>query len=358
MDKRDLASFYKGKRVLLTGHTGFKGTWMCAVLKSFGAEVTGYALDAPTTPSLYDMTCMSEGMNDIRGDIRDLDSLKAAFEVAKPQIVLHMAAQPLVRASYDDPVGTYDTNVMGTVNVMECCRLAAANGLKSVVNITTDKVYRNTERAEGYKEDEELCGYDPYSNSKSCSELVTDSYRNSFLRDAGVAVSTVRAGNVIGGGDFAKDRIIPDCVRAMEKGEDIIVRNPFSTRPYQHVLEPLMAYLLVAAMQYDDMTYASAYNVGPDDEDCLTTGELVTLFCDKWSQVTGTKATWINKHDGGPHEAGLLKLDSTKLKNTFGWRPVWHMDTVMTRIVEWTKVYIDGGDVTRTMQEQIGEFVS
>lgn len=356
MDKKKLADFYRGKRVLLTGHTGFKGTWMCAVLKSMGAQVIGYALDAPTDPSLYDMTAMSDGMTDIRGDIRDLERLREAFDIARPEIVFHMAAQPLVRASYEDPVGTYATNVMGTVNVLECCR--GREGLKSVVNITTDKVYRNKEREEGYEEDEELCGYDPYSNSKSCSELVTDSYRNSFLKDEGLAVSTVRAGNVIGGGDFAKDRIIPDCVRAIAQGSDIVVRNPYSTRPYQHVLEPLFAYLLVAAKQYEDASMASAYNVGPDDEDCLTTGELVTLFCKKWGEESGTTPEWINKHDGGPHEAGLLKLNSSKLKHTLGWTPVWHMDTVMEKIVEWTNVYLNSGDIVECMNRQIKDFIS
>lgn len=350
----EMSEFYKGKRVFLTGHTGFKGTWMCAVLKSFGAELTGYALDAPTSPSLYDITGMSEGMTDIRGDIRDLEAMKKAFDAAEPEIVIHMAAQPIVRESYRDPVGTYASNVMGTVNILECIRLNPC--AKSVVNVTTDKVYRNKERLEGYREDEELCGYDPYSNSKSCSELVTDSYRNSFLKDLDVAVSTLRAGNVIGGGDFATDRIIPDCVRAAEKGEDIIVRNPYSTRPYQHVLEPVMVYLQVAMMQYQNPSLAGAYNIGPDDCDCLNTGQLTSLFCDKWEKQTGKKINWINKHDGGPHEANLLKLDSSKIKQTFGWSPVWHMDTVMEKIAEWTDVYFKGEDVTGCMARQIEEF--
>lgn len=352
----DIKEFYKGKKVFLTGHTGFKGTWMCAVLKSWGASVTGYALDAPTDPSLFELTNMSEGMTDVRGDIRDLEALKAAFDKASPEIVIHMAAQPLVRESYKDPVGTYASNVMGTVNILECVRLNDC--VKSVVNVTTDKVYRNKEREEGYREDEELCGYDPYSNSKSCSELVTDSYRNSFFKDMDIAVSTLRAGNVIGGGDFATDRIIPDCVRAALKGEDIIVRNPYSTRPYQHVLEPVMVYLQVAMMQYENHALAGAYNIGPDDIDCLNTGKLVDLFCDKWEKVTGNKITWINKHDGGPHEANLLKLDSSKIKKTFGWSPVWHMDTVMEKIAEWTDAYNKGEDVTLCMSRQIEEFCS
>lgn len=350
----DLKEFYRGKKIFLTGHTGFKGTWMCAVLKSWGAELTGYALDAPTNPSLFDMTNMSEGMTDVRGDICDYESLYKAFSQCNPEIVIHMAAQPLVRESYKNPVGTYATNVMGTVNILECAR--QTTGVKSFVNVTTDKVYRNKERIEGYKEDEELCGYDPYSNSKSCSELVTDSYRNSFLTDMSVAVSTLRAGNVIGGGDFATDRIIPDCVRAVEKGQEIVVRNPYSTRPYQHVLEPVIAYLQVAKAQYENSELAGAYNIGPDDCDCLNTGDLVTLFCEKWEKQTGNKVGWINKHDGGPHEANLLKLDNNKIKNTFGWSPVWHMDTVMEKIAEWTNVYLSGGDIVACMNSQIEEF--
>lgn len=350
----NMEEFYKGKRVFITGHTGFKGTWMCEVLKHWGAEVTGYALDAPTNPSLYDITNMSEGMTDIRGDIRDLDKLKSAMLDAKPEIVIHMAAQPIVRESYRDPVGTYETNVMGTVNILEALRYT--DSVKSFINVTTDKVYRNKERLEGYREDEELCGYDPYSNSKSCSELVTDSYRNSFLSETNMAISTMRAGNVIGGGDFATDRIIPDCVRAASKGENIVVRNPYSTRPYQHVLEPVMAYLLVAKAQYEDIELAGAYNIGPDDEDCLNTGELVTLFCDKWEKAQNTNIKWINKHDGGPHEANLLKLDNSKIKKTFGWKPVWHIDTVMEKIVEWTKTYLDGGDIVECMDRQIEDF--
>ena len=350
----DIKEFYKGKKVFLTGHTGFKGTWMCAVLKSWGAEVTGYSLDLPTNPSLYELTQMSVGMNDVRGDVRDLEALKEAFDKAEPEIVIHMAAQPLVRESYRDPVGTYASNVMGTVNILECVRLNSC--VKSFVNVTTDKVYRNKEREEGYVEDEELCGYDPYSNSKSCSELVTDSYRNSFFKDIDIAVSTLRAGNVIGGGDFATDRIIPDCIRAALKGEDIIVRNPYSTRPYQHVLEPVMVYLMVAMMQYEQPQLAGAYNIGPDDIDCLNTGELVDLFCEKWEKETGRKIAWINKHDGGPHEANLLKLNSSKIKKTFGWSPVWHMNTVMEKIVEWTNVYHNDGDIVACMNRQIEEF--
>lgn len=347
-------SFYKGKNILITGHTGFKGSWMVKLLKMAGANVTGYALDAPTNPSLYDLCGIGEGINDVRGDIRDLDLLKKTFDEVKPEIVIHMAAQPLVRESYKNPVYTYETNVMGTVNILECVRLTPS--VKSFLNVTTDKVYLNREWEWGYRENEELNGYDPYSNSKSCSELVTSSYVNSFFNDMDVAISTARAGNVIGGGDFADDRIIPDCIRAAQKGEDIIVRNPFSTRPYEHVLEPVVAYLMIAKAQYEDRKFASNYNVGPDDVDCWTTGELVTLFCDKWNKQTGDSIKWVNKYDGGPHEANFLKLDCSKLKKTFGWNPKWNVETTMEKIVEWSDVYFKNGDVSACMEKQIKEF--
>lgn len=278
-DSFDL-SFYRGKRVFVTGHTGFKGSWLCRMLVNAGAEVTGYSLNPPTTPSLFEIAVIEKDIHSVIGDIRDYKKLFAAVAEAKPEIVLHLAAQPIVRDSYKDPAYTYETNVMGTVNILECVR--NSDTVRSFLNVTTDKVYLNKEWAWGYRENEELDGYDPYSNSKSCSELVTHSYKNSFFADGKVAISTARAGNVIGGGDFANDRIIPDCIRAAEKKEDIIVRNPFSTRPYQHVLEPLYAYLMIAAMQYQDGKYAGYYNVGPDDVDCFQTGALVDLFVTKW----------------------------------------------------------------------------
>lgn len=351
----ELQDFYKGKRVLITGHTGFKGTWLCAVLKSFGAEVIGYALEPPTNPSLFNLANMAEGMHSYIGDICDLSSLRRAFDAEQPEIVIHMAAQPLVRESYVNPVGTYATNVMGTVNVLECCR--HCDSVRSIVNVTTDKVYRNYEWDRGYVETDELCGYDPYSNSKSCSELVTDSYRNSFFNKLDIPVSTVRAGNVIGGGDFATDRIIPDCIRAVEKGEDIIVRNPYSTRPYQHVLEPLMVYLTVAMEQYNNHKLADCYNVGPDDDNCVTTGELVGLFCDLWNKTSVANVSWINKHDGGPHEAGFLKLDSSKLEATFDWKPRWDIKTTVRMIIECTKVMMSGQDIVTCMNEQIQKYM-
>lgn len=348
-------TFYKGKKVLITGHTGFKGSWMCKLLTMAGADVTGYALQPPTKPSLFEICQLSGRMKSVEGDVRDLAHLQDVFTQVQPEIVIHMAAQPLVRESYRNPVYTYETNVMGTVNVLECVRLTPS--VKSFVNVTTDKVYLNKEWAWGYRENEELNGYDPYSNSKSCSELVTSSYLNSFFKDMDVAISTARAGNVIGGGDFAADRIIPDCIRAAEKKEDIIVRNPYSTRPYEHVLEPVVAYLMIAKAQYEDKKYAGSYNVGPDDADCWTTGELVTLFCDQWNKATGDSVKWIDRYDGGPHEANFLKLDCSKLKNTFGWRPRWNVETTMEKIVEWSVRYLAGEDIARCMERQIEEFV-
>ncbi len=345
-------AFYNGKRVLVTGHTGFKGSWLCKMLSNAGAHVTGYSQEPPTRPSLFEIANISSDITSIIGDIRDYSSLKAAFDESRPEIVLHLAAQPIVRESYKNPVYTYETNVMGTVNVLECVRNSPC--VKSFLNVTTDKVYLNKEWSWGYRENEELDGYDPYSNSKSCSELVTHSYKNSFFSDGKVAISTARAGNVIGGGDFANDRIIPDCVRAAIKHEDIIVRNPFSTRPYQHVLEPLYAYLMIAAKQYEDIGFSDYYNVGPDEVDCFQTGALVNLFVSKWGE--GLK--WINKYDGGPHEANFLKLDCSKLKTTFGWRPHWNLDWAIEKTVEWTKCWLSNGDIRACMDRQVNEFIN
>ena len=344
-------NFYKGKRVLVTGHTGFKGAWMCRVLVDAGAILTGYSLEAPTQPNLFALEGVEDNMTSIIGDVRDLAHLMEVFDQAQPELVLHLAAQPIVRTSYEQPVYTYETNVMGTVNILECVRTHPC--VKSFLNVTTDKVYENKEWAWGYRENEPLDGYDPYSNSKSCSELVTHSYKSSFFQDGRTAISTARAGNVIGGGDFARDRIIPDCVRAAADKRPIIVRNPYSTRPYQHVLEPVMAYLMVAQKQYEDPTLAGWYNVGPDDCDCVTTGELTTLFCQAW----GDGMTWENRSEANaPHEANFLKLDCSKIKTTFGWKPRWHMQEAIQKTVEWSKVWMDGGDVPAVMQKQIREY--
>lgn len=349
------AEFYKGKSVLITGHTGFKGTWMCQALEEMGACVTGYALKPPTVPSLFELTGMEKKICSIEGDIRDLEHLQKVFEQVRPEIVIHMAAQPIVRESYKNPVYTYDVNVMGTVNVLECIRRTST--VKSFVNVTTDKVYKNREWEWGYRENEELNGFDPYSNSKSCSELVTESYKNSFLTDRQIAVSTARAGNVIGGGDFAKDRIIPDCFRAIEEEKEIIVRNPYSTRPYQHVLEPVFAYLLIAKRQYEDLEMQGSYNVGPDEASCLTTEELVTEFCSQWNALTNENLKWHREGDGGPHEANYLKLDCAKIKNTLGWSPRWNAKEMLAKTIEWMFTYRQGKDVEAVMRKQILEYM-
>lgn len=346
-----LEEFYKGRKVFVTGHTGFKGSWLCHLLIYLGAEVTGYAILPPTDPSIYELTGLSDRIHSVIGDVRDGEKLKSAMREAEPEIVLHLAAQPIVRESYRNPVYTYETNVMGTVHVLEAVR--AVESVRSFLNVTTDKVYQNNEWEWGYRETDPLDGYDPYSNSKSCSELVTHSYQKSFFTDGRCAISTARAGNVIGGGDFAEDRIIPDCVRAALTGQDIIVRNPFSTRPYQHVLEPLCAYLMIAMRQYEDNRFSGNYNVGPDDRDCVTTGELADLFCASW----GDGMRWINKYDGGPHEANFLKLDCSRIKSVFGWKSVWRVSEAVERTVAWSRVYEAGEDVTGVMGRQIGEYL-
>lgn len=385
-------SFYKNKKVLITGHTGFKGSWMCKALLMAGAEITGYALMPPSDPSLFEVmglfgekadkigtgeeyqVSMDEGsLYTVIGDVSDLAKMQKVFDATLPEIVIHMAAQPIVRESYRNPVGTYETNVMGTVNILECVRMHDC--VKSFVNVTTDKVYLNREWDWGYRENEELNGFDPYSNSKSCSELVTSSYKNSFFggennvraNGQAIAITTMRAGNVIGGGDFAADRIIPDCIRSVEKKEEIIVRNPYSTRPYQHVLEPVMAYLMVAAKQYEDVSFAGCYNVGPDDVDCYMTGNIVDLFCKTWNagvSGSGYQASWKNVAEANaPHEANFLKLDCAKLKKTFDWKPVWNLDAAMERIVEWSKIYLANSadcrdEILACMKKQIQEYLA
>lgn len=342
--------FYSGKKVLITGHTGFKGSWLCRILSMVGADVTGYSLVPPTNPNLFQIADIEKDICSIIGDVRNLEELDKVFTKVQPEVVFHLAAQPIVRESYKNPVYTYETNVMGTVNLMECIRLYPC--VKSVLNVTTDKVYKNNEWEWGYREDEPLDGHDPYSNSKSCSELVTHSYKNSFFDSNSVRVSTARAGNVIGGGDFASDRIIPDCIRATLRKEPIIVRNPNSIRPYQHVLEPIYAYLMIVQRQYEDVKYEGYYNVGPNDSNCVSTGALVDMFCKKW----GEGQTWEDKYQGGPYEANFLKLDCSKLKSIFQWKPYWNLETAIEKTVEWTKTYINDGDVAECMNRQIREF--
>lgn len=344
---------FKGRRVLLTGHTGFKGMWLALLLLRAGAEVTGFALDAPTedgTEALRRLGILKE-LRDVRGDVCELSALRRAFEEARPEIVFHLAAQPIVRTSYRQPVDTFATNVMGTVNLLECVR--TSDTVRSVLIVTTDKVYENKEWAWGYRENEPLMGYDPYSASKSCAEIAVYSYRQSFLAKQDVRISTARAGNVIGGGDFAPDRIIPDCIRAAVRGQVIDIRNLHSTRPYQHVLEPLSVYLTIAARQTADASLVGAWNVGPDDADCVTTGELADIFCRAW----GDGVRWQTHADGGPHEAHFLKLDCAKIKTQLGWQPRWHIEEAVAKTVEWARAWEAGADMRAVSEEQIREFL-
>lgn len=348
-------NFHSGKKVLVTGHTGFKGSWMCSVLIHQNANVLGYSLTPPTEPALYRLLSLDEKMESVVGDIRNLEKLISVFKEFQPEIVIHMAAQPIVRESYANPVYTYDVNVMGTVNVLEAIR--QTESVKSAVIVTTDKVYKNMGWVWGYRENDELNGFDPYSNSKSCAELVTGSYCNSFFKERDIAVSAARAGNVIGGGDFSVDRIIPDCYRAAVSGNSITVRNPFSVRPYQHVLEPVMAYLDIAAKQYGDMALASTYNIGPDTESCLMTGDIVDAFCACWNQIHGSKVKRIDKAEANaPHEDHFLKLDNTKYKTTFGWKPVWNINQAIEKTVELYSVIAAGRNAWEKMQKQIDEY--
>lgn len=342
--------FYHKKKVLITGHTGFKGTWLCKLLSDAGAEVTGYALEPSEPVSLFELSGVRRNIESVNGDIRDSGRLKEVFQRTEPEIVIHMAAQPIVRESYRDPVYTYETNVMGTVHICECIRNCAS--VRSFVNVTTDKVYKNLEWVWPYRETDILDGRDPYSNSKSCSELITNCYRSSFFQDRKIALSTVRAGNVIGGGDFSKDRIIPDCVAAALNGRKIMLRNPDSIRPYQHVLEALSVYLMIAEKQYKDPGLAGAYNVGPDEADSIKTSQLAELFCDCW----GDGLVWESHRETGPKENRVLRLDNSLLKSTFHWRPRWNIRNAVEKTVEWTKMWIQGQNVSECMEEQIKEF--
>lgn len=347
-------SFYKGKTVLLTGHTGFKGSWLSKILINAGSKVVGYSLNPPTEPNLFSVSGIEKSMVSEIGDIRDFDKLLSVFQQHRPEIVFHLAAQPIVRDSYKNPRYTYETNVMGTCNVLECVRQTPS--VKSFLNVTTDKVYLNDEAPDhAFKETEPLDGYDPYSNSKSCSELITHAYKKSFFVDGHVAISTARAGNVIGGGDFATDRIIPDIVHAIGRGENVLVRNPHSVRPYQHVLEPLYMYLLIAEAQYKDLSYADYYNVGPDDCDCVTTGALVDLFVHAW----GKGLSWTAIQSEGPHEAAFLRLDNTKIKKMFGWKPRWNVKEAIEKTVEWAKAYFaDPAMIPNVMDREIDAFMN
>lgn len=351
-----MLDFYRGRRVFITGHTGFKGMWLCRMLLLAGAEVCGYALEAPTAEGRA-LLAKSGALAEVKGtqgDVRDREKLITAMKESRPEVVFHLAAQPLVLEGYRDPVTTYEINVMGTVNVLEAIR--QTESVRSFVNVTTDKVYKNNEWCWGYRENEPLDGYDPYSNSKSCSELVTHSYCQSFFNDGRVAISTARAGNVIGGGDFSANRIIPDCIRAAA-GKIIEIRNPHATRPYQHVLEPLSAYLLIAEKQYKEISLAGAYNVGPADCDCVSNGELADIFCRCW----GEGAAWQDvggSSSGAPHEANFLRLDSAKIKSVMGWQPRWNIVTAVEKTVEWAKAYSRGDEMADRMDYQIRSYFS
>lgn len=346
-------AFWQGKRVLLTGHTGFKGSWLSLWLQSMGAQVVGYALAPPSNPSLFEVAHVGKGMTSLIGDIRDLEQLRKAFADYKPEIVIHMAAQALVRYSYAEPVETYSTNVMGTVNLLEAVR--GTGSVKAVVNVTSDKCYENREWAWGYRENEAMGGYDPYSSSKGCAELVAAAYRNSYFhpekyKEHGIALASVRAGNVIGGGDWADDRLIPDIMRAITQGKPVNIRNPHAIRPWQHVLEPLSGYLLLAQNLYEEgAVYAEGWNFGPSDEDAKPVQWIVEKLTEAW----GEGASW--KLDGGnhPHEAHYLKLDCSKAKARLGWHPRWHLDETLSRIVDWQKNYQQGMDMKTVTLGQI-----
>jgi CDP-glucose 4,6-dehydratase len=348
--------FWCNKKVLLTGHTGFKGSWLALWLQNMQAEVIGYALPPPTTPSLFEIADVGLGMTSIIGDIRDLDKLQSVFATHQPEIVLHMAAQPLVRYSYQNPVETYSTNVMGTVNLLEAVR--NTTGMKAVVNITTDKCYENREWAWGYRENEPMGGHDPYSNSKGCSELVTAAYRNSYFhpdnyQQHGVAIATARAGNVIGGGDWAEDRLIPDIMRAISNGQSVNIRNPHAIRPWQHVLEPLSGYLLLAEKLYTDgAIYAEAWNFGPNDEDAKPVQWIVERLTNVW----GEGASWLLDEGNHPHEANYLKLECSKAKTRLNWHPKWHLDEALAKIVAWQKQYQQDVDMKAVTLAQISAY--
>jgi CDP-glucose 4,6-dehydratase len=348
-------SFWKHRKVFVTGHTGFKGSWLCVLLAGLGADVSGYSLEPPTKPSMFELAGVDGLVRSVRGDVRDLKRLSEAVRAEKPEIVLHLAAQPIVRESYKVPVETYETNVMGTVNLLESVRLAG--DVRAVVAVTTDKVYENREWLWGYREADVLGGYDPYSNSKACCELGAAAYRSAFFNQAtyaqhGTAVATARAGNVIGGGDWAGDRLIPDCARAALAGKPIIVRNPGAVRPWQHVLECLCGYLLLAEkLAMDGPAYASAFNFGPDDHDCLPVGEVVGRFCALWPGASCELAA-----GGGPHEAGFLKLDSSKAIAQLGWKRTWGMREALQATADWYRAFGCGEDLLAITRAQIEEF--
>jgi CDP-glucose 4,6-dehydratase len=353
-----LTEFWQGKKVLLTGHTGFKGSWLSVWLQMLGAEVVGYSLPAPTQPCLFELAQVGDRLNSIVGDIRDLDHLVQTIKKYQPEIIIHMAAQALVRESYKNPVDTYAVNVMGTVNLLEAVR--QVGGVKAVVNVTSDKCYENQEWVWGYRENEAMGGYDPYSSSKGCSELVTSAYRNSFFHPInyeqhGVGMATARAGNVIGGGDWASDRLVPDILKAWQTGQRVVIRNPNAVRPWQHVLEPLSGYLSLAEHLYKDgATYSSAWNFGPNESDAKTVGWIVEQMANLW----GKDATWTQNNLPQPHEANYLKLDCSKARNQLKWEPKLDVKTALTWVIDWTKSLHSGENMRDITSHQINHFTS
>lgn len=349
-------NIYKNRKVLITGHTGFKGSWLCILLNELGAEIYGYALEPPTTPSLYEKANIKELVTTYIGDIRNLDYLTEVMHKVQPEIVIHMAAQPLVRDSYKIPVETYEVNVMGTVHLLEACRNTTS--VKAIVNVTTDKSYENKEWYWGYRENEPMGGFDPYSNSKGCSELVTSAYRNSFFNPSEyalhcVALASARAGNVIGGGDWANDRLIPDFIRAISKGEKVHIRSPFAIRPWQHVLEPLHGYLTLGEMLFTEgVKYAEGWNFGPDDNDAQNVEWITSTICKLW----GDGASYEIDNHPQPHEANYLKLDCSKAKAELNWIPKWNIHQALKSIVEWNKAYINGENIRQVTINQINQF--
>lgn len=352
MQQTNLA-FWRDKRVLITGHTGFKGSWLSLWLQSMGAELQGIALAAPTSPALFDVAHVEQGMDHQIADIRDYDKIRKLVARFKPEILIHMAAQPLVLLSYQQPIETYSTNVMGTVHVLEAAR--HARSVRAIVNITTDKCYDNKEWAWGYREDEPIGGYDPYSNSKGCAELVSSAYRKSFLKAEGIAMATARAGNVIGGGDWAQGRLVPDILRALEKQEPVQIRNPHAIRPWQHVLEPLSGYLLLAERLYQQgQTDAEAWNFGPRDDDAQPVRWIVERLCESW----GEGASWAQQNGEHPHEASYLKLDISKVRHRLHWAPRWSLPTALTHITDWHKAWLSGADMRAYSLQQINLYRS
>ncbi|MFZ3171872.1 MAG: CDP-glucose 4,6-dehydratase [Carboxydocellales bacterium] len=349
-------NFWRNKKVFITGHTGFKGSWLCLWLHYLGAEVTGYALKPPTSPSLFELCNIDTRVKSIIADIRDGEALNLAVTTASPDIVIHMAAQPLVRESYKNPLDTYSINVMGTINLFEAVR--NCKSVKSLVNVTTDKCYENKEWSWGYRENEPLGGYDPYSNSKACSELATSAYRHSFFNTKeydkhGVAIASARAGNVIGGGDWANDRLIPDCVRSLLTAESIIIRSPNAIRPWQYVLEPLSGYMLLAQKLYIiGPRYAEGWNFGPNDNDAKSVRWIVEKMCEKW----GHNAAYVIDSGEHPHEAHYLKLDCSKSKTELNWFPKWNLEQALDKVIEWIKAYKDKKDITEICLKQIEEY--